>query len=393
MSSTLEKHAVPGQAAGYAYQFDLALDQLADGSSGGRVGIETLDDVAKEEDGAKILRQGKISVAEHSTPFGDNSFGLWNALHTWCDALTAGEISPLTDWLDLVSNTVIPDCLARQIGEAATGEQVKQCIATLRTVPSVPSVKAKPHVAAVRALDDNQLASLIQRVRCFGRDEGMSIGAIHRRVAAKLKLPSGVDPVAVIEELLGWIKVQVHRMWDAKLPAWIKQQDFNNRLHAAIEKNRRRRVRELPARELVCTREEIEGLKTTCFVRQLELIDSDAKDIEEGILDFLRHNRERLRLTSEGDVADTDWTDFDDRLVQHWTPIFRMHTKDVAKNKRRKAGQAVFNAVQTHREALAGQPTAEYYLTRGALHRLADELSVGWHPDFEPLCKPYRKVG
>jgi hypothetical protein len=196
----------------------------------------------------------------------------------------------------------------------------------------------------------------------------MSIGAIHRRVAAKLKLPSGVDPVAVIEELLGWIKVQVHRMWDAKLPAWIKQQDFNNRLHAAIEKNRRRRVRELPARELVCTREEIEGLKTTCFVRQLELIDSDAKDIEEGILDFLRHNRERLRLTSEGDVADTDWTDFDDRLVQHWTPIFRMHTKGVAKNKRRKAGQAVLSPMRLRRASRfvtdADFPHAEQFCPR-----------------------------
>ena len=85
-ASTLGSTAVPGQAAGYAYQFDLALDQLADGSSGGRVGIETLDDVTKEEDGAKTLSQGKSSVTEHATPFGDNSFGLWNALHTWCDS-------------------------------------------------------------------------------------------------------------------------------------------------------------------------------------------------------------------------------------------------------------------------------------------------------------------
>jgi hypothetical protein len=396
MALALDKHAVPGQAAGHSYQFDLALKQLAEGSTGGRVGIETLDDVAKQDnDGTTVLQQGKSSVDSHALPFADGSFGLWNALHTWADAIVARNVDPRSTWFDLVSNTAIPSCLARELSDAQEDSEISACIAKLRAVPAQPSQKTLPHVIAVRSMSDEVLRSLIRQVRCFGKCEGMTVAAIHRDVAGKLKLPAGVASGPVIEELLGWLKVQVHRKWEARAPAWIQQDHFNNRLHAAIEKNRRRRVRELPARQIVCTEEEVERHKTSCFVRQLELVDCTSQDVEDGILDLLRHDQERLRLTAEGDVTDDDWLEFDDRLVEHWKPIFRKNTSGVPKThkvKQRAAGRAVYDEVQSHRESLSDHPTVEYYLTRGAFHRLADLIRLGWHPNYDALCKRF-KVG
>jgi len=390
MTSTLDEHSAAGQAAGYSYQFDIALLQLSKGSLNGRVGIETLDDVVNQDGaGNTTLIQGKNSVNEDSTPFSDNSIGLWNTLHFWCDAITNNEVNPASTWFDLITNTTIPDCLARQISLALKPEEVEACIKRINEVPSKPSVKARSHVLAVRNSPKSTLTSLIPRIRCFGKNENRDITGIHREITARLKLPNDVNAPAVIEELLGWIKVQVQHKWLAKVPAWIEQDHFNNRLQAAIDKNRRRRARELPARKLICHKADIDKHMKSGFVRQLELIDCGESEIEDGIIDFLRHNAERLRLNAEGNIGDEDWVDFDDRLVQHWKPIFQNKTSGISKNKRRKAGKNVYAEIQLHREILAGLATSEYYLTRGAYHRLADKLALGWHPDYVSLCKSF----
>jgi hypothetical protein len=40
-----------------------------------------------------------------------------------------------------------------------------------------------------------------------------------------------------------------------------------------------------------------------------------------------------------------------------------------------------------HREKLAGSDTEQVYLTSGTYHRLADLLTVGWHPRYEALMR------
>jgi hypothetical protein len=42
---------------------------------------------------------------------------------------------------------------------------------------------------------------------------------------------------------------------------------------------------------------------------------------------------------------------------------------------------------ENHKERLAGTETEQVYLTSGTYHRLADLLSVGWHPRYEALMR------
>jgi hypothetical protein len=234
---------------------------------------------------------------------------------------------------------------------------------------------------------DDVLVALIRQIRCQGAQEGMDLTALRFRIAARLKLPADIEPEHLIEELAGWVKAQAQKAWNARLPAWIEQQHFNTRLHAAIARHRRATVRELPARLLVCNQEDVDHHRGSTFVRQLEIIDLEPAAIVDSISDYLRHGTERLRLTSAGEVDDDDWTDFDNRLVEFWKPVFRTHVQGAQRSQHRAIGRVVFEQAQQHREDLAGHTTSEYYLTRGGLHRLADLLRVGWHPTFLKRCR------
>lgn len=58
-------------------------------------------------------------------------------------------------------------------------------------------------------------------------------------------------------------------------------------------------------------------------------------------------------------------------------------------NDPRDAGYEIFSeATEDYREKLAGSETDHVYLTSGTYHRLAEELTVGWHPDYPQLMKP-----
>jgi C-terminal domain 7 of the ABC-three component (ABC-3C) systems len=381
-SLSLVKHSAPGQAAGYGLQFDMALHFLSLGTADA-VGIETLDDVVMSSAHEQVLGQLKSSVASKN-PFSDGSVGLWKALCIWADALESGEVGKGRTSFQLLFSGELQPGLAVELGQANTPDEINHSIRRLRTEPREPSSAAKPYVECVRRHDDKVLGALIPALTVIGE---CRTADLHKQIVARLLLPIDVSPDNVVEDLVGWIKVLTQRAWEERQPAWIRQAAFNERRHSAIEKHRRRRVRELPARELLCDAADVRRHRSDCFVRQLDIIDADAGMVEDAILDFIRHNKERLRLTKEGDTEESDWTEFDDRLVEHWKPIFRRSCQEGGKP--RLVGQRTYAAIQHHREILNGIATTEMYLTRGAFHRLADVIRLGWHPRFEPLCRSH----
>ncbi|MBI1826079.1 MAG: hypothetical protein HY287_02340 [Planctomycetes bacterium] len=384
---SLRDHVAPGQAAGYLWQIDHALYYLAAGS-GDRVGVETLDDVAVIEPRAGLkLIQSKSTLDPNRNPVSDSSPALWKTLAIWANALQKGEIDPSKTQLFLVTNANLSDCLATRLGRAVKPAELAQIVAELRSNPKTPSQSIGEAVAAVRGCSDDQLTRLCSCVQVLDDNHRQSFDDLHADIIAKCHLPASVDSPTFLDAMLGWVHTTVMQKWQAGHPAWIQQQHFNDRLHAVIENVRRRRSRELPARQLVCTETEIMSHKASLFVRQIDVIDADDAEVTEAIIDYLRHNRERLRLVHEGIVTDDDWAHFDDLLVEHWRPVFRQQQTASTSPAQRKQGKRVYIEIQKHRERLAGDETDEYYLTRGAYHRLADALVVGWHAKFADKFK------
>lgn len=383
--TSLAGHTAAGQSLGYLCQVDHALLQLARGTSGGVVGIETLDDIAVVQDGKTRLIQSKATTDPSRNPISDSSRDLWKTLAIWADALKRGELNLDATSLDIVTNVTLSDCLALRLGSAQSRQQIQDVADELRAHPAAPSATIQPYVEAVRLLTDEQLRGLIGRITVFHGGDGSSFEDIHSEIVWRCHLPDGVDGTAFLQSMLGWVHQTAVSCWSQQQPTWIRQQDFNNRRQAFIESNRRRQIRALPSTSIVCPSSEVASHRSKGFVRQLEIIDCDAPVIDEAITDYIKHNRERLRLAKDGHVVEDDWKQFEELLVEHWKPIFRGQGKSTKKAEQRRMGRTVYFETQKHRERLAGEPTDEFYLTRGAYQRLAESSRVGWHPNYTSL--------
>lgn len=384
--STLSGHSAPGQALGYYWQVHLALLQLADGSTGGMVGIETLDDVAfSGPDGKTILLQSKSTTDPDRNPLSDASLALWKTLAIWTAALRARDFNPAHTALVLATNATLTDCLALRIGAATTTEAVNLVVAELRQTPAKPADGILESVKTVRAATNDELCALVGCIQVEHGGSGHSRDGVREQILAKCHIPDGVNPDRFLDAVVGWLHNSAVSAWSAGTPAWVSQTTFANIRQHVVESQRRRRVRELPSRAIICDPEHVESHRSSGFVRQLEIIDADGSTIEDAITDYIKHNHERLRLVKEGHVLDEDWDQFEDRLVEHWKPIARGQPSARTKAEIRRIGTTVYSETQKLRENLAGQPTEEPYLTRGAYQRLADSLLVGWHPKFKDL--------
>jgi len=180
--------------------------------------------------------------------------------------------------------------------------------------------------------------------------------------------------------------------WQQKQPAWIRRDNFVNRLHAALDLRKRRITRERSEHLLPVTDENVGKERARPFVRQLHLVSDDESVVYTAIRDYIRCNIEKARLSAEGNVADDDWEAFETALFARWDRI-RQRIKRVRKGSLEKdAGYEIFTeTTEDYREKLAGTDTEQVYLTSGTYHRLADMVKLGWHPRFEELMRELLK--
>ena len=389
------RHSAPGSNAGFSYQFERALHWLAQSPSGAAIGIETDDDVAVRTTDTAMLEQDKHSIQENAEPFGDRSKDLWNTLAIWVEALEIRQVAADSTTFLMVTNKVLPDCIARQIDAAESPEKVEACISALETAGRKPPA----HIAALvdRVLRDESratLRALLPRVHLADGAQATAGAALRKQTIDHLQLPgwcaTHVDSIA--DELLGWLHKSALAAWQARTPAWIQRDHFVNQMHAVLDRRRRQISRERAENLIPVTSDHVGQEKGRPFVKQLHLVTNDDTAVDNYIREFIRCNIEKIRLSKEGNITDADWTAFEATLLSRWQKIRGRVLRMRAGAPEEDVGfEILTESTDDYREKLAGADTEQVYLTSGTYHRLADLLRVGWHPRFEAIMQELLK--
>ena len=321
---TLTSHSAPGASAGFSYQFERALYWLAQSPAGSVVGVETDDDVAvRGADASQLLEQDKHSIREDAEPFGDRSKDLWNTLAIWIEALDTKEVADTTRFL-MVTNKVLPECIAQQIDRAESEEEITACISALEVAAKTPP----QHIAALikRVLHPElrtSLRRLISRCNLADALQATAGRELRKETVAQLQLPewcsAGADSIA--DELLGWLLQTALVAWQLNQPAWIQRDHFVNQLHAVIDRRKRKIARERAEHLIPVTEDKVGQEKGRPFVKQLHLVTDDDDLVDSAIREFIHCNIEKSRLSVEGNVTDDDWTAFETALLSRWDKI------------------------------------------------------------------------
>jgi hypothetical protein len=390
LSRTKRKTEVPGQALGYSLQFTRLTHLLLQAPEGSFCSLELLDDVGQEDSSGSVkLIQSKSALT--ANPAADRAKSLWKTLSNWIElAITPGfDVDKAI--FELYVSRPVDGTIVESFSNATTHESARAAIAQARNMlwGSPPKFDLKAEVAAeissyvdkVFTADQN----LLERFVCNFRltlGSGSPQADLETLVRSHPVSPSKVNDIT--NHLCGVVKRQVDLLLEAGKPAVIARNDFHNWYTSYVQKIDRQMV--LSSRAQAPSEEVSRRYLPDNFIQQLEIIGLSFEEQLGAASDYFMATFDRTDWAVRGEVDETSFDDLDDVLKRAWKNKQRSCGLNHASKSEQHQGQALyFDCMQFAAPVQAMSPPSHFI--PGCFHMLADDLAVGWHPNYAAQLK------
>lgn len=377
-------------ALGYLYQVRVALLWALRRLKGGSdfvVSLETLDDVTFETKGGKPeeLLQTKHHRNREAT-LTDASEDLWKSLRVWFEGHLEKTIPPDTALHLLTTGTAPAGSIAARL-RSDDSRDVDGALRALETTAQSSTSKTNaPAYAAFLGTSTKDRQKLLDSVVII--DGAPTITALDGDL--KTEVFWAVERKyhdAFLERLEGWWSRRCLKQLASAAPA---DRVLAREIEAQMSDLREQFKQDsLPIDDDLLTFDLDEATEIahagSTFVRQLEIIAAGKRRIAAAVRDYYRAFEQRSRWLRNDLLLIGDLTQYERRLVEEWELVFE-GVKDelgdtAAEAAQQKAARDVLRWAE--RVSLPIRPgVTEPFVTRGSLHMLADEVRLGWHPQF-----------
>ena len=388
-SSDPSKFSATDSVLGYLYQLRVALlwalRRLKIDNTF-LVSIETLDDVTFERPSgvASDLLQTKLH-RNRDTTITDASVDLWKTLRVWIEGTNAGDIPPGTT-LQLLTTATAP------IGTIA---------AHLRT-------DNRNNDAAISAMEATaQSSTNKENAAAYKVFLALDLAARRSLVGAIVVLdqaPSSQDLDSDLKAEVFWaVDRKHHDAFLQRLEGWwlrraIKQltsSDHSDRISGTeleahmVDLREQFKQDSLPIDDdllnAVVDQATYAKHESSVFVQQLELVAATKKRIANAVRDYYRAFEQRSRWLRNDLLLVGEMEGYERRLLEHWDAAFEAMRNElgaeIAEAEKQQAGRDVLRWAESATLPMRSNVT-EPFVSRGSLHMLADEVRLGWHPEF-----------
>lgn len=382
---------------GYLYQVRIALLWALQQAKVGEftVSLETLDDVTFEANGTPIsLLQTKHSIVRKAN-LTDTSADLWKTLRVWLVGNASGEVPAETSLFLITTSSITEGTAAQALCAQAPARNIQNASSRLRQAASTSSNDSLKDVfTAFLALSQVDQEKLLHRVVVIP-DEG-NVAEILANIESELHWMTLHHQKTALEHLEGWwFKRVVHELVNngcgisrTELEAQISDIQESLKPDAlpiddAIEK-------------LMIALDQLPEFSGRNFYRQVELVGAGKNRILNAINSYQRAFAQRCQWTRDELLFDTDISKYESTLRTEWSlkrdQICDELGDSPADDAMAKAGREVLKWAED--VVLPIRPNvAAHWVCRGSLHMLADELKIGWHPNFEDRLSEILAVG
>jgi hypothetical protein len=388
MSTETDPFEASAAAVGYLYQLRKALlscvEQLETGLDWS-VAVEAGDDVEVQR--ADDAGWWQLKHRAPGTRMTDASPDLWKSLRIWSEAVTKQRIDLDRTNLFLLTTAVAPQGTAgyhlRPAGvEAARNEpEALDLLEAARRASKSKTNKAA--YAAWDALDTQQRRSLIARIQVL--DSGPDIEQTRAHLNGRAVLAVGHDKAqSFLQRLDGWFVERVIRQLRDPAAGPITGAEFDE---AFTDRRNQFRPDNLPIdTDVVMLSGEISEHTDKNFVRQLALAGIGESRIRFAVRDYMRAFTQRSRWSDENLLRAGEIGEYERRLVEEWESRFAIMEDELgaaaAEEDKRRQAKAIYAWVEQNARYPIRPGCDEPFITKGSYQLLADELRVGWHPDF-----------
>nr|WP_294898144.1 ABC-three component system protein [uncultured Pedobacter sp.] len=388
------------QALGYLYQFERSIYWLSHPDIE-YVAVETDDDVvAKLLEGnnlEKIFEQDK-SVLSNSNPFSNSSLNLWKTLSIWLSILKKNPKINARFVLSTnkrVSNT----CIIYKLHQSNTYHNYRSDKTTLKSfyddlffVGNKLKGKGKEIFLKIQSeytAEDvlELLSKIVLSVDNFQNDRQK----FKESIRDNLRIGSQVPFNSIYNRILGWVINKTIEAWLLRKEGIIKSSELIDIKDHFVKESIERPFIEQAVSALPIFDHQRNEQWDKNFIRQLELIECDDDEKIEAIDDFLRASMERDRWAENGSIpCNTDISEFEKELLRSWKIDSKQQilANKYSSHSSIDIGNLIYNASRkSNGFSLAGYPVLQSYTTLGGFQILADNLKIGWHPEWKNELK------
>lgn len=389
MTGTGDPFEASASALGYLYQLRTALQRCVELSRGGiewSVAIEATDDVQAMIGSHTELTQLKKRAG--GVRLTDLSSDLWKTLRIWSQAVSDRRIDLDETSLYLVTTAELPPGSVGFLLQPKAGghrdEQAAEALLTAARQSSQSATLAKAF-DAFDALGPQRRAHLLSRVEIVGSAPDM--GDIRGELLGYASL--AVDrrfANSFLQRLEGWFFERAVAQMSSPGADAVTGAEFDevfNDLRNQISEHN------LPI-DLDIAALTVEGADAGAgekvFVHQLRLIEVGAERIGFALRDWVRAFAQRSRWANENLLRAGEIGAYERRLVEEWQARFAEMREDLGaeatEEEMRREARLIYRWVDREARDRIRPGCDEVFVTKGSYQMLADELRVGWHPDF-----------
>jgi len=386
-------------ALGYLYQVRLALLWSLRRAKSGTdfvVSLETLDDVTFESTGGSP--QELLQAKHHrnrEAALTNASADLWKSLRVWFESYAASQV-PLNTTRYLLTTGVAP---ARSVASLlrSEGRDVDRALQLLMVVTqsSESDTNAKAYAAFLGAPVATRKA-ILENV--FVIDRAPTVVAIDEVIKKEIRWSAQDEHLESFARRLEgwWLNRVIKQLADQSGGSGI----YGTEIDQAIDELREQFKQDnLPIDKDLASYMLDERTKTahaeSLFVHQLKLVAASDDRVVFAMRDYYRAFEQRSRWMREHLLLVGELTRYDGKLVEEWEQTYLSAKNEIspttAEDEKRKVGREILSKTEAVR--LPVRPNvSEPFLVRGSFQMLADEVKVGWHPDYRDLLPSFGKL-
>jgi hypothetical protein len=372
----------PGQALGYSLQVTRLTHLLISAAEGSHGSVEVIDDVGLVgPDGSTTAVQSKSALT--GNPLGNHSVALWKTLANWADALVAGSLP--ADKLQLVLYVSKPASgpFAELLAKAATEAEVQAAVAEVRAEldaqgPATDS-EVKEHIDRFFSHKQQVIKTVIRafQIQC---GSGSPQADLERELDNFCFREGRARQLA--DMACGWVKRRVDEFHERRMPAILSRDEFHTQMQAFYTKFVERSILISFANDP--TPADVETHRAKTFVRQLEIIACDFEDQMSAISNFFKASLDRTKWGVSGMVQKRSFDELDRSLVETWKNHRKSTSIRDGHRPHEHQGQLLLAECMKHTVSVENLQAPSHFIP-GCFHVLADELKVGWHPNYQTL--------
>lgn len=388
MGEQLDLFEASASTVGYLFQLRQALlfcvEQLRSGPDWS-VAVEAGDDIeVSHEDGRDFWQLKHRSPGTRIT---DAASDLWKSLRIWATEWTKHGDSIDAPTFFLLTTADAPQGSAayrlRPLGTDGARDETKALELLEQARVNSTSKTNKAAYEAWDKLTPSQKRALLARVHVL--DAGPDIEQTTAQLIGFANLAVGHEHAeAFVQRLDGWFLQRVVAQLRDRSVGPVTGLEFDE---VFSERRDEFRPDNLPIDSDIA---ELDGTGSEhgdkIFVHQLRLLGVGDNRVRRAVQDYLRAFTQRSLWSNDNLLRPGELGKYERRLVDEWETRFDFMSDELgeqaAEADKVREAKAIYRWVEQEARFAIRPSCDEPFVTKGSYHMLADDMQVGWHPDF-----------